>query len=96
MKLLLFLYQGSCPDQLHDLVRDLGLVGHTDLGRVHGAGETGRREGTRAHPGSGSAMFSVVEAERVAAVLSDARAAAAALPSGERLHCFVLPVEAML
>ena len=94
MKLVLFLYLGPDPERLHALVEGLGLPGHTDLGEVHGAGRTGRHEGTRAFPGGGSAMFSVVaDAPRWAAVMAAAGAASAALPPGERLHAFVLPVE---
>jgi hypothetical protein len=96
MKLLLFLYHGDDPAELHQLVHRLGLPGHTDLGAVHGAGQTGRREGTRAFPGGGSAMFSVVDADRVPEVMAAARVIADGLPTGERLHCFVLPVETML
>jgi|CXWL01.1.fsa_nt_gi hypothetical protein len=94
MKLVLFLYLGSDPEHLQRLVHSLGLPGYTDLGEVHGAGRTGRHEGTRAFPGGGSAMFSVVPTEQVPAVM--AAAAAVELPPGERLHAFVLPVEQAL
>lgn len=96
MKLVLFLYHGPDPERLHALVHELGLPGHTDLGEIHGAGSTGRREGTRAFPGGGSAMFSVVAPELVPSVLTAARAKADELPAGERLHAFVLPVEETL
>ncbi|MBK6496358.1 MAG: hypothetical protein IPG05_14880 [Gemmatimonadetes bacterium] len=96
MKLVLFLYLGPDPQRLHALVEGLGLPGHTDLGEVHGAGRTGRHEGTRAFPGGGSAMFSVVESAQVPVVMAAAAAASAALPPGERLHAFVLPVEQTL
>jgi hypothetical protein len=95
-KLVLFLYHGPDPERLHGLVHQLGLPGHTDLGEIHGAGSTGRREGTRAFPGGGSAMFSVVAPEAVSGVLTAARVLANALPDGERLHTFVLPVEEAL
>jgi hypothetical protein len=96
MKLVLFLYHGPDPEQLHALIERLGLPGHTDLGEIHGAGRTGRREGTRAFPGGGSALFSVVPAETIDSVMAQARTLADALPAGERLHAFVLPVEAAL
>jgi hypothetical protein len=41
-------------------------------------------------------MFSVVPTEQVDAVMAAAGAASAALPLGERLHAFVLPVEQSL
>ena len=96
MKLILFLYLGADPERLHLLVHGLGLPGYTDLGEVHGAGLTGRHEGTRAFPGGGAAMFSVVATDRVAAVMAAAAEASKALPPGERLHAFVLPVEQSL
>ncbi len=95
MKLILFLYHGTDPERLHHLVHEMGLPGHTDLGEVHGEGATGRREGTRAFPGGGSAMFSVVESERVDSVMATAKSLAGALPLHERLHAFVLPIESM-
>ena len=41
-------------------------------------------------------MFSVVESAQVPVVIAAAAAASAALPPGERLHAFVLPVEQTL
>jgi len=67
--------------------------GWTQLPQAHGAGSTGRREGTRAWPGNASLFFSVMPAERLEGLLTALRDAAAALGGGERLHAAVMPLE---
>jgi hypothetical protein len=96
MKLVLFLHAGPDGDRLHRVADALGLSAHTDLGVVHGAGRSGRHEGSRAFPGDGRAMFAVVEDSRAAALMPDIQRIRDTLPEGERLHAFVLPVEQLL
>ena len=96
MKLVLFLHAGPAGDRLHQVATQLDLPGHTDLGVIHGSGSSGRHEGSRAFPGDGRAMFAVVDDTRAAALLPDVERIRDALPTGERLHAFILPVEQML
>jgi hypothetical protein len=60
---------------------------------AHGAGETGRREGTRAWPGGADVYFTIVAAERVVGLTNALRVEADQLGEGERLHVAVLPTE---
>ena len=96
MKLVLLLHAGPAGDRLHRVAEVLGLAAHTDLGIVHGAGWSGRHEGSRAFPGDGHAMFAVVEDERADRLATDLARVRDELPPDERLHAFVLPVERML
>lgn len=96
MKLVLLLHAGPAGDRLHRVAEALGLAAHTDLGVVHGAGMSGRHEGSRAFPGDGHAMFAVVDDGRADGLLTDLERVRADLPAGERLHAFILPVEQVL
>ncbi|HET9066611.1 MAG TPA: hypothetical protein VFN22_12395 [Gemmatimonadales bacterium] len=96
MKLVLFLHAGLSEDRLHQIAEQLALPAHTDLGVIHGSGSSGRHEGSRAFPGSGRAMFAVVEEAHAERLLPDVRRIRDALPPGERLRVLILPVEQML
>lgn len=93
MKLVLTLYAGSTPSRISALLETEGVPGYTLLREAHGAGTTGRREGTRAWPGEGAVLFSVVEDAETAPLTARLRDAARSLPPGETLHVAVLPVE---
>ncbi len=96
MKLVLLLHVGPEGERLHQVAQSLGLGAHTDLGVVHGAGASGRHEGSRAFPGAGHAMFAVVDDARAESLPQELVRVRAGLPVDERLHAFVLPVERML
>jgi hypothetical protein len=92
MKMLMLVYSGAQPHRITSVL-DAHRAGYTEFGGVHGAGATGRREGTRAWPGESTMFVSVVPAQESDALLPELRAVAAALPAGERLHVAVLPTE---
>ena len=91
-KLLLVVYGGDTPHRVTDLL-DRHVRGWTELTGAHGAGASGRREGTRAWPGGSAVFFSVADASEADALAASLRREAASLPDGERLHAAVLPVE---
>jgi hypothetical protein len=93
MKLLLIIYSGSGSRLVPDLLETHQAGGYTRLVPAHGAGETGRREGTRAWPGSAEVYFTAVPADRVAELTEALRAEAGRLSEGERLHAAVMPIE---
>jgi nucleoid-associated protein YgaU len=93
MKLLLIVHSGDDREVVPTLLDRHQVHGWTELPRAHGAGASGRREGTRAWPGDSALYFTAVD-DAKASELTDALAEAArALPEGERLHATVLPVE---
>ncbi|HEU4877954.1 MAG TPA: hypothetical protein VFT21_00785 [Gemmatimonadaceae bacterium] len=67
--------------------------GYTEFRNAHGAGETGRREGSRAWPGESTIFFSVVPADRSIQLVETLRDEGSRLPTGERVHVAVLPTE---
>ena len=93
MKLLLVIYSGSQPSLVPELLDEHRAGGYTELRQVHGAGATGRREGSRAWPGDASVYFSIVPQERVAELLTAVKLKAAALQVSDRLHAAVIPTE---
>ena len=93
MKLLLVIYSGADPRLVPALLDRHQAGGWTQLPPAHGAGRTGRREGTRAWPGDAALFFSVVPADRLEELLTVLREEAARLTAGERLHAAVLPLE---
>lgn len=93
MKLLLVIYSGADPRLVPALLDRHHAGGWTQLPPAHGAGSTGRREGTRAWPGDAALFFSVVPDERIEELTTALRGEAARLTAGERLHGAVLPLE---
>ena len=93
MKLLLVMYSGNRPTLVPELLEHQGVHGYTELRGAHGAGSSGRREGTRAWPGETAVFFSMVEDESVAALIATLREQGARSLPGERLHLAELPVE---
>jgi len=67
--------------------------GYTEFRNAHGAGTTGRREGSRAWPGESTLFFSVVPADRSTELVEMLRGEASGLPAGERVHVAVMPTE---
>ncbi|HEY0305423.1 MAG TPA: hypothetical protein VGC44_10625 [Longimicrobiales bacterium] len=93
MKLLLVIYSGSQPSLVPELLDEHNAGGYTELRQLHGAGATGKREGSRAWPGDASVYFSIVPQDRVDDLLTAVKQKAAAMQAAERLHAAVIPTE---
>jgi hypothetical protein len=96
MKLVLVIYSGSNDRLVPELFDRHHAGGYTELRGGHGAGQSGRREGTRAWPGDTSVFFSVVPTGQVHGLTESLREQAAALDAGERLHIAVMPTETFI
>jgi hypothetical protein len=92
MKMLLIIYSGTHPERVSRLLDRHG-GGYTEFSNAHGSGATGRREGSRAWPGTSWIYFSVLPDEDAAALRAALLDEAGALPGGERLHAAVLPAD---
>ena len=93
MKMLMVVYTGTSPHRVASLLETHHAAGYTEFRNAHGAGATGRHEGSRAWPGESTLFFSVVPHERSDELTTALRDAAGTLPAGERLHVAVLPTE---
>lgn len=87
------MYAGANPQRLSQVLEAHGVPGLSVLRDVTGAGTSGRHEGTRAFPGTGSMLVTVVPAEQVEVLQAALRVTGAELPAGESFHVAVLPVE---
>lgn len=87
------MYAGAHPQRLTLVLEAHGAPGVSVLRGVTGAGTTGRQEGTRAFPGTGTMLVAVVPADQVEVLQAALRVAGAELPAGESFHVAVLPVE---
>ncbi len=96
MKLLLIMYSGPSPSRIEALLEAQHGIGYTELSNAHGAGATGRVEGTRAWPGSATVLLTAVSDDRVADLEGALRTYRDTAPPGERLHVATLPVERFL
>lgn len=93
MKMLMVVYSGENPHRISSLLDRRHAGGYTEFHDGHGAGVTGRREGSRAWPGAATLWLSVVQDPQSGDLIEALRAESAALPAGERLHVAVLPTE---
>ncbi len=92
MKMLLIVYSGPNPQRVSELL-DQHAAGYTEFSNARGSGTTGRREGSRAWPGTAWIFFSVLPESGAAALHDALRSCAQALPAEERLHAAVLPAD---
>jgi len=92
MKMLLIVYSGPKPQRVSELL-DRHAAGYTEFSNARGSGSTGRREGSRAWPGTSWIFFSVLEDAEAAALHGELRACALELPREERLHAAMLPAD---
>jgi hypothetical protein len=95
-KLMLLMYSGEHPQRISSVLEAHHVPGYSVLHEVTGAGMHGRVEGTRAFPGIGTMLVSVVDESLVDPLRAALRSTGAALPVGESLHVAVLPVESFV
>ncbi|HEX5818204.1 MAG TPA: hypothetical protein VFY20_04960 [Gemmatimonadales bacterium] len=96
MKMLLIVYGGPRAELVPDLLERHHVEGYTEMPRAHGAGSTGRREGSRAWPGDSVVFFSLAPDDRARAVLDAVGHCSRECVPGERIHAALMPVEAMV
>jgi nitrogen regulatory protein PII len=100
MKLVLIVYNFIYDDSVRAIVDRLKIPGFTEVSRVFGTGESGKRFGTHAFPGHDTLLFTVLAEEQVEPLLEQIRLFKAGLTERAKRHgglkAFVLPVEQMV
>ena len=100
MKLVLIVFNFIYDDSVRSIIERLRLPGFTEVPRVFGTGESGKRFGTHAFPGHDTMLFTVLPAELVGPLMEQIAAFKAGLTDRAKRHggikAFVLPVEHMI
>ncbi len=93
MKMLMIVYSGSHPQRITSLLDAHHAEGYTEFRNTHGAGSSGKHEGSRIWPGESTLWVSIVPAARAGELVQSLRAESARLAAGERVHVATLPTE---
>ena len=93
MKLLMIVYSGPSPSRITSMFDAHHVDGWTELDHAHGAGVSGRRQGTRAWPGESSLFFTAIDEDGCLELKAALKREQDRLEGGERLHVLTLPVE---
>jgi hypothetical protein len=100
MKLVLIVFNFIYDDSVRAIIERLKIPGFTEVPRVFGTGESGKRFGTHAFPGHDTMLFTVLPAEMVGPFLEQITAFKAGLTDRAKRHggikAFVLSVEQMI
>ncbi|MFB3820255.1 MAG: PG0541 family transporter-associated protein [Candidatus Methylomirabilales bacterium] len=100
MKLVLLVFNFIYDDAIRAMIERLKIPGFTEVPRVFGTGESGKRFGTHAFPGHDTLLFTVLPAEQVPPLLDEIRQFKAGLEYRSRRHAgikaYVLGVEGMV
>jgi hypothetical protein len=100
MKLVLIVFNFIYDDAVRAIIERLKLPGFTEVPRVYGTGESGKRFGTHAFPGHDTMLLTVLSAEMVAPLMSQIAQFKTGLTDRAKRHggikAFVLPIEQMI
>ncbi len=100
MKLVLIVFNFIYDDSVRAIIERLDIPGFTEVPRVFGTGESGRRFGTHAFPGHDTMLFTILPTEAVGPLLERIAEFKAGLTERAKRHggikAFVLPVEQMI
>ena len=61
MKLLMILVDSNHEEDVERILEEHEVPGYTELPNVFGKGQTGKKEGSRAFPGSSTLFFTVIQ-----------------------------------
>jgi hypothetical protein len=100
MKLVLLVFNFIYDDSVRAIMERLHLPGFTEVPRVFGTGESGRRFGTHAFPGHDTMILTVLPELQVEPLLAEIRQFKAGIADRARRHggikAFVLSVEQLV
>jgi nitrogen regulatory protein PII len=100
MKLVLIVFNFTYDEPIRAMIERLRIPGFTEIHRVFGTGESGKRFGTHAFPGHDTMIMTVVPEGLVGPLLDEITHFKQGLAERARRHggikAFVLPVERMV
>ncbi len=100
MKLVLIVFNFTYDEPIRAMIERLRIPGFTEIHRVFGTGESGKRFGTHAFPGHDTMLMTVVPEGLLGPLLDEITRFKQGLAERVRRHggikAFVLPVERMV
>jgi hypothetical protein len=100
MKLVLIVFNFIYDDSVRAIIERLKIPGFTEVPRVFGTGESGKRFGTHAFPGHDTMLFTVLPSEMVDPLMNHIAEFKAGLTERAKRHggikAFVLSVDRMI
>ena len=96
MKLLLILVDSNHRGDVERILETQGIPGYTELPNVLGKGETGRKLGNRAFPGSNTLYLSAIAGDTCETLCDELKALREKAGREEGLRVFTLDAEMVL
>ncbi len=100
MKLVLIVFNFIYDEPIRAIIERIRVPGFTEVHRVFGTGESGKRFGTHAFPGHDTMLLTVLSEAQVDPLLEELRQFKQGLAERAKRHggikAFVLPVEQMV
>jgi nitrogen regulatory protein PII len=97
MKLVLIVFNFIYDEPIREIIEQLKLPGFTEVPKVFGTGESGKRFGTHSFPGHDTMLLTVVPEEQMSSLLEELAKFKQGLADRSKRHggikAFVLPVE---
>lgn len=97
MKLVMIVFNFIYDEAIREIIERLKIPGFTEVPRVFGTGESGKRFGTHAFPGQDSMLLTVLPMEQADLLLAEIATFKRGLVDRSKRHAgikaFVLPVE---
>ena len=93
MKLVLVLCDTSRSQEIMKLQESHGATGYTEVPMVLGAGATGKRMDSRAWPGRGCMLFTLVERVKADGLIDTLKGFHGSLQEGEGFRIFSMDAE---
>jgi hypothetical protein len=98
MKLVLIVFNFIYDEQIRSIIERLRLPGFTEIPKVFGTGESGKRFGTHTFPGHDTLLWTVLPADQVKPLMDEIAQFKQGLEYRSKRHAgikvYVLPVEA--
>jgi hypothetical protein len=93
MKLLMILVDSNHQDDVEKILDDHQIPGYTEVPNVLGKGESGRKQGSRAFPGSSNMYLTAVDGDICKTLCADLKALDERAGPEEGLKAFILDAE---
>lgn len=96
MKIVMMIVDSDHADDIEQMCEECDMPGYTKIPDVLGKGSTGKKQGSRAFPGSSTLYFAALDEECITPLREKLTALRDAHGSEEGLKAFILDTEELL